>query len=142
MNCHSFWRYVFLCFHLLTIFGIMLVLSAMSPSSSGARIGEIELKDQLATKTLYSDNVNWILSTNPEITIIDNQIIGGYNVVFYEVKDTKNIKLSEPKFSAKEDDRNDNVLVKMRAFCKSMAEKVKGRMIVTKTSVIDLKISE
>ena len=52
------------------------------------------------------------------------------------------IDTAQLKFSAKEDDRNDNVLVKMRAFCKSMAEKVKGRMIVTKTSVIDLKISE
>lgn len=142
MNCHSFWRYVFLCSHLLTIFGITLVLSAMSPSSSGAKIGEIELKDQIATKTLYSDNVNWILSSNPEVTIVDNQIVGGYNVVFYEVKDTKAIKLTNPKFSAKENEKNDEILVKMKSFCKSMAEKVKGRMIVTKTSVIDLKISE
>ncbi len=142
MNCHSFWRYVFLGLHSLTLFGVMILVSAKMPNNSGKKISETELQAQLANKTLYLDNVNWILSKKPDITIIDNQVTDGINVIFYEVKDNKNIRLADPKFSVKENDKNDNVLVKMKAFCKSLAENVKGRVIITKTSVIDSMISE
>ena len=142
MNCHSFWRYVFLGLHSITLLGVMILVSAKMPNNSGKKISETELQSQLASKTLYLDNVNWVLSKKPDITIIDNQVADGINVVFYEVKDTKNIRLADPKFSLKEGDKNDNVLVKMKAFCKSLAENVKGRVIITKTSVIDSMISE
>jgi len=142
MNCHSFWRYVFLGLHSLTFLGVMILVSAKIPNNSGKKISETELQTQLANKTLYLDNVNWVLSKKPDITIIDNQLTDGINVIFYEVKDNKNIRLADPKFSVKENDKNDNVLVKMKAFCKSLAENVKGRVIITKTSVIDSMISE
>jgi hypothetical protein len=117
----------------------MLLITPKFNNASGSKISESELQLQIANKTLYLDNVNWILSKNPEITIVDNQVLDNINVIFYEVKDTKSIKLSEPKFALKE---NENILVKMQAFCKSLAENVKGRMVVTKTSVIDSRISE
>ena len=142
MRFDNFYRYVSLGLSSLTLFGVMILISAKMPNNSGSKISETELQSQLATKTLYLDNVNWILSKTPEITIVDNQVTDGINVIFYEVKDTKNIRLADPKFSMKEDNKIDNVLVKMRAFCKSLAENVKGRMIVTKTSVIDSRISE
>lgn len=143
MNCHSFWRYVFLGFHTLTLLGVFILLTPKTSSLSSKMITEVELKTQLANKTLYLDNVNWLLSKNPEITIVDNYVTEGINIVFYEVNDNKRIRLADPKFSLKEDDNKiENVFVKMKAFCKSMTENVKGRMIVTKTSVIDSKISE
>jgi len=142
MNCHSFWRYVFLGFHSLTLLGIMILVSSKMPSNSGAKISETELQAQLSNKTLYLDTINWNLSKTPKIDIIDSQNVDGVNIVFFEVSDTRNIRLSEPKFSVKEDAKNDNVIVKMKAFCKSFAESVKGRMIVTRTSVIDSIISE
>lgn len=139
MNCHSFWRYVFLGLHSLTLFGVMILVSAKMPNNSGKKISDTEIKSQMVNKTLYLDSVNWVLSKNPDITIVDNQIVDGINVVFYEVKDNKNVRLSNPKFSDKE---KENVVVKMKAFCKSLAENIKGRVIITKTSVIDSTISE
>jgi hypothetical protein len=142
MNCHGFWRYLFLSFHSLTLLGIMILVTAKTPPTSGPKIDEAELAKQLANKTLYLESINWIVSSNPSVQIIDNQFLDNINIVFFEISDNKSIRLKEPKFSSKENDKNDNVIVKMKSFCKSYAERIRGRMIVTKTSVIDSVISE
>ena len=139
MNCHSFWRYVFLGLHSLTLLGVMILVTAKMPNTSGAKINQTELQNQIINKTLYFDNFNWTLSDKPEVTIIDSQVTDGINVVFYEVKDNKAVMFSDTKLNLKE---NKKTTLKMKAFCKSIVESVRGRMIVTKISVIDSIVSE
>jgi|694.fasta_scaffold18657_18 hypothetical protein len=143
MNGDNSWRYMLLFFQLITLIGVTTLNcnnNRVNTLQSGAKIEQSELEAQLANKNLYLDNYTWTVSKTPSVTIIDNQVIDGINIIFLELNDSRTVRLNEAKFSAKE---NDNVVtVKVKAFCKSYAERVKGRMILTKTSVIDSKISE
>lgn len=146
MDYNRFWNFVFLGCHFLTFLGLVLIISdekGMKVSQSGAQISKEQIELQIANKTLYLDKYNWIVSSNPTINIVDNQSIEGINIVFYEINDKQSISLKDAKFNATEEDKEKGYLtVKMKGFCKSYAEKVKGRMIITKTSVIDSKVYE